>query len=113
MLTLIFILTSLAAAVTETALHYIPWHTFPAYKVEMPRTHAYVYGVIGILFPPTVVGLLQLLQPLELVALYWTAAMAGGVTVWGLYAFDNYANMKRELDITKRENKVLRDDPQK
>lgn len=81
---------TLTAALLTAALlgfeHYFPWRK--TLGRDLPRVPAYVLGVLALLIPYS--ALLAWWSSWPALLAVWIITLAGGATVAGLYAFDDW-----------------------
>jgi hypothetical protein len=94
------------ALITDLLLlvgHWFRWDLWLGKK--LPRIAAYVYGLLSILGPVTV--LLIFWQMWIVVWLLWICAISGGVVVIFAYLADDYAILKKKDSIAGIEREIL------
>lgn len=77
-------LTAVVAALVELVLHYFPWRM--VFRADMPRTTAYILGVLGFAGPLTVLWSHWGMQ--EAIYAMWTVIVVAGAAVRFAYWLD-------------------------
>jgi hypothetical protein len=97
-------LTALVSVLILLVEHYLPWPTWLGRR--LPRTAAYVLGVLGMALPLT--GLMALWGLWMVVAALWGVILTGGLAVLGAYALDDMLAMRQRLHALEIEAQLLR-----
>ena len=97
---------AVAAIITDLFLlvgHWFRWDLWLGR--ELPRIAAYVYGMLSILVPVTV--LLMIWQLWPVVLLLWISTVTGGIVVVIAYFTDEHAVLKKKESISIVEKEIL------
>lgn len=95
-----------AALITDLLLlvgHWFRWDLWLGR--ELPRIAAYIYGLMSILFPVTI--LLIIWNLWVVVLLLWVCAISGGIVVVIAYFADEHAVLKKKDNIAGIEREIL------
>jgi len=97
---------AVAALVTDLLLlvgHWFRWDLW--FGKELPRIAAYVYGMLAVLAPITVV--LVIWQMWIVVVLVWTCAITGGMAVCVAYFIDDHVVLRKKDQVSMVEREIL------